>query len=456
MNSSRGATLVLIFALIIVACSPSEESVETTSIPEPSTTTVAPSGTTTAAPSTTTTLSKAARDAGWLEDLDTFWERLPATHPNPFWRTPEEEFEAEIEELKATVPTLGDDEIELELIRIVALIDGHSALSTTFPGIDYHRLQIRLYEFADGVFVVEADDANLIGARVISINGMPIEDAFQRVHPYVSRDNDQNLKNVTPLYVIMPEILEGAGITEPREVPTFLVETRAGEQTETAPRALEAATWSEWVESPVNLPAREGLLADERAAETFWFTYLEEERTIYFQYNQVGARSEDPDTGETVSLDDLVQDMRETASSREVNRIVVDVRRNPGGNNTTFGPLVDFLMEQDEAEIDLVVITGRQTFSAAANFSTILDIDTNAVFVGEGMGGRPNLYGDVSGIRLPNSGLAPEVSTRYWEFGGPGDDRETIEPDFTVDLLSSQYFGNLDPALETALTVELP
>ncbi len=444
--------------LIVVlgaACSSNTSDTPTTTEAQVSTTTSAPTTTTAGATATSTTLSKADRDAAWREDIATFWDRLPLIHPNPFWRTPEDEFEADVSDLSARVPALSDDEIELELIRIVALIDGHTVLSTTSPDLDYQRLGLRLYEFSDGLFVVEANDPGLVGARVVSLNGVPIDDALQRVEPYVHHDNDQNLKNLRPLYLTMPEIVEGAGLVAAGETANFLVEMTDGEEVEITPSVGEAPP-DPYPDYVVNLPGREGLLAGERVEEPFWFAYLEDEAAIYIQYNMVTSRSQDSETGDSKGLRDVVEEMGAIVSSQPVGRIVVDVRRNPGGDNFTFGPLVDFLKEQDAAGIDLVVITGRQTHSAASNFSTILDVDTNAVFVGEGMGGRPNLYGDTTGIYLPNSGLSPRVSTKYWEFGGPDDDRATIEPDFPVEMSSSDFFGNVDPELDAALTVSLP
>lgn len=453
--------LIPLFPMVVLfaACSSNTADTTTTTEAQGPTTTSVPTTTTTAATatstSTSTTLSKADRDAAWREDIATFWDRLPLIHPNPFWRTPEDEFGAIVSDLSARVPDLSDDEIELELIRIVALIDGHTVLSTTSPSLDYQRLGLRLYEFSDGLFVVEATDPGLVGARVVSLNGIPIGDALQRVEPYVHHDNDQNLKNLRPLYLTMPEILEGAGLVAAGKTTTFLVEMTDGEQVEITPSVGEAPP-DPYPDYVVNLPGREGLLAGERVEEPFWFTYLEDEAAIYLQYNMVTRRSQDSETGDSKRLTDVVEEMGAIVSSEPVGRIVVDVRRNPGGDNFTFDPLVDFLKEQDAAGIDLVVITGRQTHSAASNFATILDVDTGAVFVGEGMGGRPNLYGDTTGIYLPNSGLSPLVSTRYWEFGGPDDDRATIEPDFPVEMSSSDFFGNVDPELDAALTVALP
>ena len=83
----------------------------------------------------------------------------------------------------------------------------------------------------------------------------------------------------------------------------------------------------------------------------------------------------------------------------------------------------------------LIVLIGRLTFSAAANFATDLERTTGARFAGEAMGGSPNLYGDVRRVDLPYGGQAVFVATRYYVKSTADDPRITIEPDLPVALL---------------------
>ena len=85
------------------------------------------------------------------------------------------------------------------------------------------------------------------------------------------------------------------------------------------------------------------------------------------------------------------------------------------------------------------------------NFATEVDTGTAAVFVGEPTGGRPNLYGDVRPVYLPNSRITVRVSSRYWEFGGPDDTRPWIAPDVAVAITSADLLAGLDPVLDAAI-----
>ena len=105
----------------------------------------------------------------------------------------------------------------------------------------------------------------------------------------------------------------------------------------------------------------------------------------------------------------------------------------------------------DEAGVRLVVITGRNTFSAASLFAAHLERDTDAVFVGEPMGGSPNLYGNPRDFTLPYSGIVVGVATQWFVGSTPGDPRLTIEPDVPVALTSADYFAGRDPALDAAM-----
>lgn len=430
----------LAFAILLVAGACSSGSTTDSSFPAP-TTSGPPTTSTTLA--TTTTSEPAPTEPttaeAWLEDIDRLVERLPALHPNPYWRVGEEAFLAEVAELRRLVPELTDDEIELELVRLVAFIDGHSIISTSQDPLGYHRYQIRFFDFADGLFVVEAADSDLIGGRLLSVNGKDPAQALEAVAPYVSHDNDQTIKNLAPLYMLIPELLAAVGVIDRPAAPAFEIETAAGDVVLINPPVLDSGDWSAWAEHPVLLPPRPALVPEQQTDASIWWMHVPDSGAIYVQYNFV------------TNLGNIVDELEAAVESETISKIVVDLRRNPGGNNTTFGPLRTFLTEQGASGRALVVVTSRQTFSAAANFATYLDVDTDAVFVGEGMGGRPNLYGDTRALFLPNSQIRAEISARYWEIGGPGDNRDTIDPDIPVEMTSTDYFGGLDPVLDAAL-----
>ena len=99
----------------------------------------------------------------------------------------------------------------------------------------------------------------------------------------------------------------------------------------------------------------------------------------------------------------------------------------------------------------LILLVGRNTYSAAQNFINDVERMTSALFVGEPSSSRPNFVGEDTEILLPYSGLAGSIGSRYFQDSDPLDVRIWIPPDIPVSLSSADYFGNRDPVLAAAL-----
>lgn len=163
---------------------------------------------------------------------------------------------------------------------------------------------------------------------------------------------------------------------------------------------------------------------------------LEGSHDLYVQYNRV----EDLSAG-------LLDDLRQTAMAGAVDRIIVDIRHNFGGETFAYPPLVEVLTDERIRSKPLFIVTGRNTFSAACLFSAEIDRDLDATFVGEPMGGSPNLFGNPGTVELPFSGLNVTVAGEYFVRSTPNDKRLTIEPDIPVALRAEDYFAHRDPSM---------
>jgi hypothetical protein len=66
------------------------------------------------------------------------------------------------------------------------------------------------------------------------------------------------------------------------------------------------------------------------------------------------------------------------------------------------------------------------------------------------LGQKPNSYGEVRALTLPNSGLVVQYSTKFFRLakGEP----PTYEPDVVVRPSIGDMLAGRDPALEAALT----
>ncbi|HEX7175303.1 MAG TPA: hypothetical protein VF240_08605 [Pyrinomonadaceae bacterium] len=401
----------------------------------------------------------AAEAARWREDIRYMAEEMPRYHANLFHTLSREQFEAAVRGLHERVPQLARHQIIVEMMRVVASVgDGHTNIAPTRdPKVGFRALPVKLYLFKDGLFVRAAthEHAGLVGARVLKIGGVSADEAIARAREIIGRDNEMGVRFFAPFLLAMPEVLHALGLADDAEGARFVVEAELRQQSVTLRPAgpvemLPADTDTSWLPKDGWVDMRDGAKAApplwlKEAREEFWFEHLKETRTLYVQLNKVGDKK-----GE--SLADFTKRLFAFVEANEVERFVLDLRLNRGGNGELLTPLVRSIIK---SKIDrpgkFFVITGRGTWSASQFLIDHLEKYTDAVFVGEPSGSKGNHYGDSRRITLPNSGLTVRVSIYYWQHWHPIDTRPWSAPEVTAELSSEDYRAGVDPALRAVL-----
>ncbi len=390
----------------------------------------------------------------WREDLQSLVTGLRRNHPNPFHGIPEADFEAAVASLDARIATLTDSQINREFIGLAALIsrngrDGHTQYLPSLMNL--HPLPLQLYTFSDGLFIIDARQPYeaLIGRQVTAIGDHAVEEVMAALTPYITKDNDSTVQWFMPTFLIFPEFLESFGfIADPDQVPLRLQDDSGEEETVTI-SPITVSEYVAWREFPaIKLPQTHDELYLSDSYDPFWFTFLADSGTLYIRYNQIARKN---DSGQ--KMNKFVKKIKKEIKKKPVQRLVLDLRQNNGGDNTTYGSLLTAL--KDNAAINqpgkLFAIINRGVFSAAANFVTDLEKQTNVVFVGEPTGGSPNHYGDAVPVVLPNFGGTLLVSTVYHQRSEPNDARLSVEPDIAVELSAADYFSGRDAAMAAIL-----
>ncbi len=388
------------------------------------------------------------RVAGLRADIDALLVGRDTVHPDGWHGMPRADWVAAADAVKTKAATLDDDQALVELVRLAAMPswngrDGHSGIFPFVPGGGTHSYPIRWWRFSDGLVITtaRAPYEKLIGSRVEAINGRPIAEVLALVEPLVPRDNPSNLLAYSTIYLRTSELLAGLGVIDAVGPTTFTLTGRDGVRSEVVIEPISADDDAAWNSGqPHTLPPTDALWLKKQAT-VLWWDYLADSRTLYVQFNAVQG-------GTTRTVDEILARARKD----DVTRVVIDIRNNGGGDNTTLGPL-DFALRDPAINRPgrLFVMFGRLTFSAAANFATDLEHETAVTFAGEAMGGSPNLYGDARPIDLPSSPHDIYMATRYWERSTVDDRRITIEPEIHADLSSADYFAGRDPVLDAIL-----
>lgn len=408
-----------------------------------------------------TDVTRLSRDEGWRVDLNLFareFKRRGFLVPRKI--TPAE-FDAAVKQLNEAIPKLTDMQIAIEFARLAARTgDGHTNI---FPGPQsapaFHpALPLKFYLFKEGLYIIAADPRlkDLLGAEVLRFGDHNIAEVVAALTPLVSLDQSPIwIKERAPYMMRSLPLLNGLGlIPKATEVALTIRDLQGQTRTVTLAADLtEPEIWNtqpnpaKWINLSQTLSTPPPLYL-QKPNVPYWFEYLPEQRTVYFQFNSVRNDEREP-------LAKFSERLFQFINEHDVDKLVIDMRWNNGGNTFLLAPLLKGLISNAKINQDgkLFIIIGRRVFSAAQNAVGYFERQTNATFVGEPTGSTPNFVGDEVFFTLPYSKLLANVSDIYWQSGTIYDFRTWLAPQIYVEPTFAAYRANRDLAMETILAL---
>ena len=396
----------------------------------------------------------------WQEDLSFLQETVHKDFPFLFKKVTAQAFDAEVAQLQKELPSLAPHEIPVAFSRIVSMFQyGHTQIPYSALAKDA-VLPINLYEFNDGIIIEGAhkDYAKTLGAKVIAIEGVPIQKVLDMIRPVVPVENEQYMKAFGLQFALVPSVLHAQGVLAnyKKDIAfTLEKEDRTFETTfSSIPLDKVSIAYNLTVPNDTWISARPQdktpLHLKHLNERMYYFEYLAEEKTVYARQSNVRNDKEE-------DLKTFYARMFEFIDAHDVERLVYDVRHNGGGNNFLNTPLITGIIESKKInqEGKFFVITGRRTFSACQNLVNRLDTYTNATFVGEATSENVNFYGDTKPVLLPNSKLTAYLSWAWWQDKAPWENADALFPSLSVTLSSNDYFNNDDPVVDAILNLDL-
>jgi hypothetical protein len=382
----------------------------------------------------------------WRQDLQSLATQLPALHVNPFTRISREQFNQMVADLDRDLPGLPDHEIVTRMMQIVASVgDAHTTLSLNGSLVRFHTYPIKTYWLTDGLYVTSVSSVypQALGKRITNIGLMDSTQANTQVASVISHENDAWVKAQAPSQFSSPEVLHALRIMPALQSGAFLVQSANGQASTVNINAIFSNENVVWISlpDPAQTPTP---LYRQHPELNYWFDYVDAARTLYLQYNVCANRPELP-------FNQFLQQMQQFVSTHQVNKIVIDLRNNTGGDSSILQPLINALATDPNFNRSdrLFVIIGRLTISSGLLNAIDLRQRTQATFVGEATGGKPNHFGEVGSFRLSNSRLLVTYAKRFFNTM-PGD-ALSLFPDTTIELSSADYFSGRDPVLENIL-----
>ena len=406
----------------------------------------------------------AAEAAVWRADLRALATELPRRHPFLFeGLTPTHltavRVDSAVTSLDARIPSLPRHRVIVEMERIVAMVGaGHTSINPLFdPAIGFHYYPLELHVFRDGMYVLRAGAPHtaLAGARVLRIGRLSADSALRLVSTVVSHENDQFVRAHAPTYLMMPEVVDALGIADDMAHLTIELEkdgrrwsvvVSPGGRLSPNPHLRAVIDQTGWASMrPASVPAPLYLSRDEPR----WFRYLPESRTLYVAYQS----SVPPQSGPGETIDAFFTRVLAAADDPDVERLVLDVRGNGGGESFYNRQLLLGLVRRTRLDQrgKLFVVIGRNTYSAAMNLVNELERYTNVTFVGEPTGSPPAFFGDHRSLTLPNSGVSVNISSLWWQTMNPRDKRPFVAPQIYAEESADDYQAGRDPALAAIL-----
>lgn len=375
----------------------------------------------------------------WREDLRFLAAELPRRHKNAFHRISREQFEKLVADLDTRLPALTDEQIILEMSRLVSRIgDGHTGLgwSWFFP-----RVPMNLFWFGKELRVTKVSKQfpRVIGARLVKIGGVAVEKIYEQSREYISAgETEQYVLNASTWYFTFPIFLKHLGITRNAESAVYEFVDLQGKRFSLEMKGEGRDTKNDWI-----APYKQAPLAFEKPDAPFYFEYLRDAKTVYVNFRWYPRRPE---------FAKFSKELFDFIDKNAVEKIVFDMRQNGGGDYTRgrdffIKPLKERKKFAERGR--LFVLAGRVTYSAGMVNTADFRKEFNAIIVGEPTGARPIGYMEGRGFMLPNSHLESGVSIELAKFAET--DTPGVLPDKLIEPDWKSFLAGRDTAWEWVL-----
>jgi len=191
----------------------------------------------------------------------------------------------------------------------------------------------------------------------------------------------------------IPEFLEALGLAASADEMTMNLRFPNGSREDVKIAAVRYKNLSEVFDGANGFATPEGWAGPpgmralwlKRRHEAYWFQYLPDRRTMYAQINQSFEDPESPYNAKRNRFGEFLDGLFAAIESNRVDRLVRDLRHNPGGEEPIRQPLVHHIIRSERINTPgrLFVITGRLTESAPVAWAAKIEGETMALFAGE-------------------------------------------------------------------------
>jgi len=406
------------------------------------------------------------RVEAWDQDIDVLETRF-FRYDHSFSSAGRAEFLKHLKILRAHIPDLSDQAIEVALARTIALAhNGHTRLYLMRNRTEVRQSPIRVWWFTDGLYIIRADKQHeaLLGCRILRVGNMTTMEAFSKVR-YIDSGSATWQRYMSSYFLTSPDILFGAGVLSSDSTEDLTISCNGKSSVVTLPSTplkKSSAPQEAWHDlAPAFLdhdliPAFQAQTVPlylQRPNENYWSHYLPAEKVLYVQYNRAQANEQGS------SPDEFKRQIEQSLKEKSPRALVFDLRFNTGGNGYLAEPLLHAIAGH-AAQTPVFVITGRATFSAGIMAAAELRQWAKAIVVGEPAGDDIDFWAEGGNLTLPNSGLTAHYANGFHHYSAASYPSIVPYVKLTIDTLApslpaksswSDYMAGKDVAMEAII-----
>lgn len=363
----------------------------------------------------------------YIEDTEYLLHKLPILHKNLYALITKEKFlnigESIINKIKEK--DFKETDFNLLLLSLFSAIkDPHTSTYT-----NGRKVPIYFEWVFDGYypFVIPEDFEKFLGKKLIKVNGMDIEKFCKEEEKYIVFDNDEHKKTELARFLNDEYIIQY--ITQNTE--NNIKYTFENSKTISL-KTIDSNT-------PIKQTSIYRIEGNKYLNMRYSYYVEEEDDTLYLKYTRC---REDPE----YKIKKFVKDIKIILKSNP-EKIILDLRNNPGGDSSFFSPILSVLKTYKRANNpQIYCLINRRIFSSGILNTYDIKHKLNAILVGQPTGQGVNHYGEIKKIVLPNSKIEIQYSSKYFKL--IDDDPHNIFPDVFIEPTIEDIMNGRDPVLE--------
>ncbi|GAB5523286.1 MAG: hypothetical protein Roseis2KO_11580 [Roseivirga sp.] len=390
-----------------------------------------------------------------LEDIDRLDYLIRNEFPDYSVFDKDKNFANHLKSLKqqVNITAMESNSLNLEMIKAVGhLQDAHTAIGN-FRELFPYTFPYNASWYEEGFYLTSGQfDPKWLGARIIRFENTSGQEVFNKLEAYTFSSNKTGRAYFMSLYEASPQLLYHEGVISSTDKINLTVVSEHGDSTTLSFNKVlntETGSLQGWSSISAKYEDQKPLWKT-NPEKNYWYKYLEQEDLMYLRYSMCVAQGD---------IEVFWNDLFDHIDQKQPEKLVLDIRRNPGGDSQNH---ISFLKKLTEDSIlnqpgKLFTLIDRGTGSAAINLASQMERLTHSILVGEKTLDKANTTSDPTYYSLPHSGIQLILPNLYSLHSYIFDKRDAINPDHFINIGMLSYYTQ-DEALDyvRAYKPELP